>query len=376
MTQGNTEQLIASIIGGAVIFLLVFMAVMFAVTAIIVIAQWKIFSKAGEHGWAALIPFYNQYTMVKITWGNGWLFLLYLVPLGSLVFGIATCMKLARSFGKSGGYAAGLFFLPFIFQPMLGFGKAEYQGPDENRSKGVIIATAVVGGVYILILVISGIAGTMAVVNQQDLYPTDYIESQNEVEPEDRIYGATGEDTEQNEDDQNDYYQDVDTSKLSAIDGSEHFVNVELSNENGAVQIPILDSEYLSVYDTNAVSMDAGVTTSLNLSYLYDDDLSQKVADSVSMRIDSLESLTDYYQNVTTDELILGDGFALQQINYDAISYDGTVYPSFEIIKCDATGATPVMLMLTVDNSMATDETQDIFKEACELYGIDFDYTE
>lgn len=32
-----------------------------------IVAKWKIFTKADEHGWAALIPFYNTYVLYKIT---------------------------------------------------------------------------------------------------------------------------------------------------------------------------------------------------------------------------------------------------------------------------------------------------------------------
>jgi len=31
----------------------------FAIAIVCVVAMWKIFVKAGEHGWASLIPFYN-----------------------------------------------------------------------------------------------------------------------------------------------------------------------------------------------------------------------------------------------------------------------------------------------------------------------------
>ncbi|MBR1762543.1 MAG: hypothetical protein IJ731_04170, partial [Eubacterium sp.] len=36
-----------------------------------IIALWKIFEKAGEAGWKAIIPFYNAYTLVKIVDGSG-----------------------------------------------------------------------------------------------------------------------------------------------------------------------------------------------------------------------------------------------------------------------------------------------------------------
>lgn len=132
--------------GGMTVFLMGFVIIAIAVGILQIIATWKLYRKAGEKGWAAIVPFYNLYVMVKIAWGNGWLFLLYLVPMGNIVFAIGTCVKLARAFGKGGGYAVGLIFLPYVFLSILGFGQAEYQGTDKFISKGIIIATAVTGG--------------------------------------------------------------------------------------------------------------------------------------------------------------------------------------------------------------------------------------
>ena len=39
-----------------------------------IVAGWKIFEKAGQPGWASIVPFYNSYIRYKIFWGNGWLF--------------------------------------------------------------------------------------------------------------------------------------------------------------------------------------------------------------------------------------------------------------------------------------------------------------
>jgi hypothetical protein len=99
-----------------------------ACAALMVIALWKIFVKAGEPGWAAIVPFYNMYTLFKITWGSGWKFLLMLIPIVNVVIIIMTYVKLAKAFGKGGGFAVGLIFLGVIFMCILGFGKAEYLG--------------------------------------------------------------------------------------------------------------------------------------------------------------------------------------------------------------------------------------------------------
>ena len=86
------------------------------------------FRKAGKPGWAAIVPFYNLYVLFDITWGSGMRFLLLLIPIYNIILGIQTQVRLARAFGKSGGFAAGLVFLPYIFIPLLAFGKETYQG--------------------------------------------------------------------------------------------------------------------------------------------------------------------------------------------------------------------------------------------------------
>ncbi|HPY94400.1 MAG TPA: DUF5684 domain-containing protein [Clostridia bacterium] len=101
-----------------------------ALSLVQLVALWKIFVKAGEPGWAAIVPIYNLYITFKIAWGSGWKFLLMLIPLVNVVVGIMLLFKLARSFGKGTGFGFGLLFLAPIFFPILGFGDARYQGPD------------------------------------------------------------------------------------------------------------------------------------------------------------------------------------------------------------------------------------------------------
>lgn len=91
-----------------------------------VVAMWKIFEKAGEAGWKALIPIYRGYTMYKITLDNGVLFLLSLVPCVQIIFHVKMCLALAKRFGKDVGYGIGLIFLYPIFSLILAFGDADY----------------------------------------------------------------------------------------------------------------------------------------------------------------------------------------------------------------------------------------------------------
>lgn len=104
----------------------------FAVAILGIVAMWKIFEKAGEPGWASIIPFYNIYVLFKITWGSGWKFLLLLIPFANIVIAIITMVKLAKAFGKSGGFAVGLIFLSIIFYCILAFDQSQYQGVPEK----------------------------------------------------------------------------------------------------------------------------------------------------------------------------------------------------------------------------------------------------
>ncbi len=50
--------------------------------------MWKMFSKAGQPGWASIIPLYNVYIMCKIAGRPGWWLLLFLIPLVNLIIAI------------------------------------------------------------------------------------------------------------------------------------------------------------------------------------------------------------------------------------------------------------------------------------------------
>lgn len=100
-----------------------------ALCVFVLVCMWIVFRKAGKPGWAAIVPFYNLYVLFDITWGSGMRFLLLLlIPIYNIILSIQTQMRLAKAFGKSGGFAAGLVFLPYIFIPLLAFGKETYQG--------------------------------------------------------------------------------------------------------------------------------------------------------------------------------------------------------------------------------------------------------
>jgi len=99
-----------------------------ALLVLMIAALWKIFVKAGEPGWAAIIPVYNLVVMLKIVGRPVWWIVLFLIPFVNLVMGFIVAFDLAKVFGKGAGFALGMIFLFPIFYPILGFGSAKYQG--------------------------------------------------------------------------------------------------------------------------------------------------------------------------------------------------------------------------------------------------------
>lgn len=105
-----------------------YMVAIVVIAVVMIVANWKIFTKAGKPGWASIIPFYNQYVMFEVAGMNGWMFLLLLVPIVNIVISIMLYLNLAKAFGKSTGFAIGLILLNPIFSLILAFGSAKYIG--------------------------------------------------------------------------------------------------------------------------------------------------------------------------------------------------------------------------------------------------------
>jgi hypothetical protein len=113
--------------GAAAAFGTLFMLCWLAFMVLMIASVWMIFSKAGEPGWAAIIPIYNLIVLLNVVGKPLWWFLLLCIPFVNLVVGIILSLELAKKFGKDTGFGIGLIFLPFIFYPILGFGSARYQ---------------------------------------------------------------------------------------------------------------------------------------------------------------------------------------------------------------------------------------------------------
>lgn len=144
-----------------------FLVAVFIFYILIIVANWKIFEKAGEPGWKSIIPIYNIYIMFRIVNMESWFWWILGINLcASIMFvvdgfnpyatntaevqnfnfgahpmtliaalilfvteiwaGITYAYRTSKVFGHGLGYTLGLIFLPNIFQLILGFGSSKY----------------------------------------------------------------------------------------------------------------------------------------------------------------------------------------------------------------------------------------------------------
>ena len=101
------------------------MLVILAITVLLIASMWKVFERAGEHGWAVLVPFYNLYVLCKVAGMSGWWVLVAFIPFVNIIFMFVNSVRIAERFGRGVGFGIGLALLPFIFWPMLAWGDAQ-----------------------------------------------------------------------------------------------------------------------------------------------------------------------------------------------------------------------------------------------------------
>lgn len=136
----------------------IILAVAAALWLITAIARWRIFNKMGVAGWKAFIPLYGYYVIYSKCWNKkaGWHYVLsaitsaffeagvykgstelttilccvaeLIVAIEMLYLTVRVNFRMAKAFGHGFWFGLGLWFFPFIFTFVLGFGKSEYVG--------------------------------------------------------------------------------------------------------------------------------------------------------------------------------------------------------------------------------------------------------
>lgn len=116
---------------------------------LIVVAHWKIFTKAGQRGWASIIPILNLFVLVKLVKRPMWWAVVItiglivggapsdaatviqvvtaVIALAAAILLIITLFDLSKAFGHGVGFGLGLVFLSVIFALILGYGSSTYQ---------------------------------------------------------------------------------------------------------------------------------------------------------------------------------------------------------------------------------------------------------
>ena len=136
--SGNNE---AAALGLIMAMIAGFGMILLAGYVVVLIGMWKVFTKAGQPGWAVLIPFYNIIVLLSVAglpWY--WVFAVFLpiIPiLGVLAYMVLAVMCLHRistRFGQGVGFTIGLTLLSPIFFLILGFGSSKYVGEQPAQA--------------------------------------------------------------------------------------------------------------------------------------------------------------------------------------------------------------------------------------------------
>ena len=144
------EILFPGIKEGQSTLLIILSCISVALWFLIAVARWSMFTKMGEKGWKAFIPFYEIYILFSKCWSTG-IFVSVLFEFGvfkstgdiAMITSyicellVAICMlylsirinfRIAKAFGHGAGFGFGLWLFPYIFTFIIGFGKSEYVG--------------------------------------------------------------------------------------------------------------------------------------------------------------------------------------------------------------------------------------------------------
>lgn len=150
-TTPDVESFFGGMAVGSMILVIFLGLIVLAAAIITIIAECKVFTKAGEKWWKVFIPVYNSWIQAKIAGLAWWWLPIFLVvsaltEVKSLSFTAGMVLilvsfnynyNIAKKFGKSCGFALLMAFLPFIGYPILGFGTAKYNANADTDKNGI-----------------------------------------------------------------------------------------------------------------------------------------------------------------------------------------------------------------------------------------------
>ena len=137
--ETTTYTATSSTVDAAAVFAI--LAPLFVVTAIILVVQliasWKVYAKAGEAGWKALIPIYNAWVFLRMGNQPAYWAVLALIPIVnivSIVFMILAAINIGKKFGKQDLFVLLYILLPIVWFLILAFGKATWNGEKADSN--------------------------------------------------------------------------------------------------------------------------------------------------------------------------------------------------------------------------------------------------
>lgn len=142
---------ISQMTAAAVAIFVVIALITLALVIFLIVAECKLFTKAGEAWWKAIIPMYNSWVQTKITGLAWWWFPIYIgfagltgfksfefaAGMGIILISFNYNYNLAKKFGKSNGFAFLTTILPIIGLPILAFGSAKYDKNAATDKNGI-----------------------------------------------------------------------------------------------------------------------------------------------------------------------------------------------------------------------------------------------
>lgn len=144
-TYGDYSSVVATtsgVLGAFLIIYVILMIICLAISVLMIVSLWKIFSKNNKPGWYSLIPFLNMWTLFEIVGVHGWW---SLIPGANIVFMYICNYKLAIKMGKSQGMAVVTTLFPAIGYPILAFSKNK--NTNEVVTNNINMNNQVVNGV-------------------------------------------------------------------------------------------------------------------------------------------------------------------------------------------------------------------------------------
>lgn len=146
------ESWLTGLGAAAIIGIVILALIVLAIVILMLVANCKMFKKAGQAWWKGLIPLYCSWVETKITGLAWWWFLIFAVLTATTLAGrndnyiiywalLLTSFNynfnLAKKFGKTNGFAVLTTILPFIGIPILAFGSAQYNEAAEVDENGI-----------------------------------------------------------------------------------------------------------------------------------------------------------------------------------------------------------------------------------------------